>query len=83
MNSDGNAATAQKKPVVFKPEHGGIDNETTATVERGEVLNASGHQDKLKRQYGLLRLVALSLTVDSAWLALGSSISVSICETAP
>ncbi|CAK7236672.1 hypothetical protein SBRCBS47491_009718 [Sporothrix bragantina] len=43
----------------------------------GEV-NASGHPDQLKRQYGLLRVAGAAITIDNAWVVLGSSISVSI-----
>lgn len=42
-------------------------------------VNASGHPDQLKRQYGLLRVAGAAITIDNAWVVLGSSISVSIC----
>lgn len=57
---------------------GGSEDETVAAVENGVVLNASGYRDQLKRQYGLLGLAGIAVTVDNAWVALGSSISVSI-----
>lgn len=57
-------------------EHSG--DETVAAVQDGTVINASGYKDQLKRQYGLLGLAGIALTVDNAWIALGSSISVSI-----
>ncbi|KAH8682461.1 putative choline transport protein [Xylariales sp. PMI_506] len=63
-----------------KPELGGIDNETVATVEDGVNINAAGYKDQLKRQYNLLALAGVALTVDNAWAALGSSISVSIAN---
>ena len=47
--------------------------------ERGEIVNASGHKDQLQRQYGLLSICGLALTIDNAWVALGGSITVSIC----
>lgn len=53
-------------------------DETVAAVQDGTVINASGYKDQLKRQYGLLGLAGIALTVDNAWIALGSSISVSI-----
>ena len=56
----------------------GSEDETVAVVENGVVLNASGYRDQLKRQYGLLGLAGIAVTVDNAWVALGSSISVSI-----
>lgn len=69
----------EKKPAEFSPETGGrLEDETVAAVENGTVINASGYKDQLKRQYGLLGLAGIALTVDNAWIALGSSISVSI-----
>lgn len=62
-----------------RPESGGqSEDETVAVVQEGSVLNASGYKDQLKRQYGLVGLAGIALTVDNAWIALGSSISVSI-----
>lgn len=61
------------------PESGGqTEDETVAAVQDGAVVNASGYQDQLKRQYGLIGLAGIALTVDNAWIALGSSLSVSI-----
>jgi len=57
---------------------GGSEDETVAAVENGVVVNASGYHDQLKRQYSLLKLTGIAVTVDNAWVALGSSISVSI-----
>lgn len=66
------------------PESGGqTEDETVAAVQDGAVINASGYKDQLKRQYGLLGLAGIALTVDNAWIALGSSISVSIGKYAP
>lgn len=47
-------------------------------VAVGQVVNASGHKDQLKRQYGLVAICALALTVDNAWIALGGSVDISI-----
>lgn len=67
------------KPGQHSPELGGNPgDETVAAVQGGTVINASGYRDQLKRQYGLLGLAGIALTVDNAWVALGSSISVSI-----
>ncbi|ROW07668.1 hypothetical protein VMCG_03366 [Cytospora schulzeri] len=74
----------EKKPAEFSPETGGRpEDETVAAVEDGTVINASGYKDQLKRQYGLLGLAGIALTVDNAWIALGSSISVSIANGGP
>jgi choline transport protein len=62
---------------------GGSEDEIVAAVENGVVVNASGYKDQLKRQYGLLGLAGIAVTVDNAWVALGSSISVSILNGGP
>ncbi|EED19525.1 amino acid transporter, putative [Talaromyces stipitatus ATCC 10500] len=59
------------------------DNEVVVVDDDGTVVNASGWQDQLDRQYGLLSLCGIALTVDNAWVALGSSISVSIANGGP
>ncbi|KAK4465513.1 putative amino acid transporter [Cladorrhinum samala] len=61
----------------------GSEDETILVVENGEVVNHSGYRDQLKRQYGLLGIAGIALTVDNAWVALGSSISVSILNGGP
>ncbi|CAJ2500247.1 Uu.00g031000.m01.CDS01 [Anthostomella pinea] len=66
-----------------QPENGGMDDEIIAAVDRGTDVNATGHKDQLRRQYGLLGIVGIALTVDNAWAALGSSISVSISNGGP
>ncbi|KAI1649898.1 putative choline transport protein [Daldinia loculata] len=66
-----------------KPELGGLDNDTVVAVDHGIQVNAAGYKDQLKRQYGLLGIVGFALTVDNAWAALGSSISVSILSGGP
>lgn len=61
------------------PESAGLtEDETVAAIKNGTVVNASGYKDQLKRQYGLVGLAGIAVTVDNAWVALGSSISVSI-----
>jgi hypothetical protein len=62
---------------------GGSEDETIAAVEGGAVVNASGYKDQLKRQYGIVGLAGIALTIDNAWIALGSSLSVSIRECFP
>ncbi|CAN8101349.1 unnamed protein product [Discula destructiva] len=66
------------------PESGGhTEDETVVALQDGAAVNASGYKDQLKRQYGLLGLAGIALTVDNAWIALGSSISVSIANGGP
>jgi hypothetical protein len=77
---------APAEPVTEKkiPQlEGGSEDENVIAVENGTVINPSGYRDQLKRQYGLLGLAGIALTVDNAWIALGSSISVSIREFSP
>lgn len=49
----------------------------------GQAVNASGYRDQLSRQYGLIGLAGMALTIDNAWLAIGSSISISIFNGGP
>jgi choline transport protein len=63
-----------------QPELGGLTDEIVVGVEGGVQINAAGYRDQLKRQYNLVGLAGIALTVDNAWAALGSSISVSIGE---
>jgi hypothetical protein len=60
---------------------GGSIDETVVAIESGAVVNASGYKDQLKRQYGIVGLAGIALTIDNAWIALGSSLSVSIRES--
>jgi len=43
-------------------------------------INASGHRDQLDRHYGILSICGMALTVDNAWVAIGTSLNVAICE---
>lgn len=52
----------------------------TAVGSVHEVINASGHRDQLDRQYGILSICGMALTVDNAWVAIGTSMNVAICE---
>jgi hypothetical protein len=45
-----------------------------------QAINASGHRDQLDRQYGILSICGMALTVDNAWVAIGTSLNVAICE---
>ncbi|KAL1982354.1 hypothetical protein VTN96DRAFT_1385 [Rasamsonia emersonii] len=74
--------SGEKNPDLH-PELGGPAEEVVAAVEDGVAVNASGWKDQLSRQYGLLGLCGIALTVDNAWVALGSSISVSILNGGP
>ncbi|KAI1177384.1 amino acid transporter [Nemania sp. FL0916] len=66
-----------------RPELGGLDVDTIVAVDGGIEVNAAGYKDQLRRQYGFWGIVGIALTVDNAWAALGSSISVSILNGGP
>ena len=53
---------------------------TIVSIEDGVAINASGHKDQLKRQYGLLGICGLALNIDNAWIALGGSVTIAIGE---
>ena len=53
--------------------------EDSAITLNGEVVNASGHRDQLQRGYGFLAICGLALSVDNAWVALGTSLTIAIC----
>ncbi|KPM40106.1 hypothetical protein AK830_g6415 [Neonectria ditissima] len=61
------------------PPHG----DTIVVAETGVRINASGHKDELNRQYGLVGLTGIAVTVNNAWVVLGSSISVSLLNGGP
>jgi hypothetical protein len=45
----------------------------------GLKVNASGHPDQLQRGYELWSTFGLALSVDNAWVALGTSLVIAIC----
>ncbi|KAI9654805.1 MAG: hypothetical protein M1821_005799 [Bathelium mastoideum] len=49
----------------------------------GEIINASGHKDQLQRQYGLLSICGLAISIDNAWVALGTTVSLAIANGGP
>lgn len=55
-------------------------NDDVAVTMTGEIFNASGHRDQLSRQYGLLSICGMALTVDNAWVAIGTSLAISLCK---
>ena len=81
MNPSGSPpGYAEEKAIEAGDYNDGVDRRLPLVGEHGEVINASGHRDQLKRHYGLLSICGLALTIDNAWVALGGSITVSICE---
>ena len=60
-----------------------VSKRTSIVSREGKVVNASGHQDQLQRQYGLLSICGLALTIDNAWIAFGGSLSVAVLNGGP
>lgn len=50
---------------------------------KSDLINASGHVQELKRNFGLTSLAGLGLTVGCVWPALGGSILVAIFNGGP
>ncbi|KAH6997300.1 amino acid/polyamine transporter I [Ilyonectria destructans] len=74
MSTHGDEKDAESLPGV---------NDAVVVGETGVRINASGHKDQLERQYGLVGLTGIAVTVNNAWVVLGSSISVSILNGGP
>ena len=77
------STTQEKKPLGHDPRPTELEIEktqklTSIVTSDGLDVNASGHRDQLQRQYGLLSICGLALTIDNAWVALGGSLTVSI-----
>jgi choline transport protein len=59
-----------------------LQDDTVIVVSHSQshsLINASGHRDQLDRQYGILSICGMALTVDNAWVAIGTSMNVAIC----
>jgi hypothetical protein len=68
-----------KVPEIDREKEAYTPEENTLGVVT-EILNASGHPDQLDRQYGILSICGMALTVDNAWVAIGTSLNVAICK---
>lgn len=68
------------KQAVGDHEKGDSLPEDVAQGSDIEIVNASGHRDQLDRQYGILSICGMALTVDNAWVAIGTSLNVAICK---
>ena len=65
-----------KAPAVLSTDS---DSDSTPVAKlEGRVVNASGHPDKLQREYGVFSICALAINIDNAWEALGASLVVAI-----
>ena len=79
LNHSGRNVTLSEEKMLPRKSKDLVEAGILVENEPGEVVNASGHRDQLQRQYGLLSICGLALTIDNAWVALGGSITVSIC----
>jgi len=82
------STTQEKKLLENDPRPTELETEktqnlTSIVTSDGLDVNASGHRDQLQRQYGLLSICGLALTIDNAWVALGGSLTVSIRKITP
>ena len=59
------------------------DRRTSIISKEGEIINASGHRDQLQRQYGLFSLCGIALNINSAWIVLGGSLTISVLNGGP
>jgi len=78
--AEGHETLTEEKMLEEKSD---VDRRISMVGEHGEIINASGHRDQLKRHYSLLSICGLALTIDNAWVALGGSITVSIYNGGP
>jgi choline transport protein len=54
------------------------DLQAAVPIEKGELINASGHIQELDRNFNLLTLAGVGLVVGNVWPAVGGSILVAI-----
>lgn len=84
----------QEKKVSYEPQrqipdsvpgtvHDISDRRTSIVSKEGEIINASGHRDQLQRQYGLLSICGIALNINSAWIVIGGSLTISILNGGP
>jgi len=88
------APQSSEKKVSYEPQlqgpyvepgtvHDLSDRRTSIISKEGEIINASGHRDQLQRQYGLLSLCGIALNINSAWIVLGGSLTISVLNGGP
>jgi choline transport protein len=65
---------AVSSPNTQRDKHNMSSPEVGGSVGVGEVINASGHKQELKRQFGLLSICAVGITTGNVWTALGGAI---------
>lgn len=63
-------------------EHGELSTRDGASIS-DDLVNASGHVQELKRQFSLLSLAGIGITVGNVWPAAGGSILVALFNGGP
>ncbi|KAK5684538.1 hypothetical protein LTS10_004408 [Elasticomyces elasticus] len=59
------------------------NRQTSVVTKDGTTVNAAGYEDQLQRQYGLLSICGLALTIDNAWVAFAGSLSIAVLNGGP
>lgn len=73
------AATTISDPPKFQEKSDSLPDDVVLGSET-DLINASGHPDQLERNYGILSICGMALTVDNAWVAIGTTLNVAICR---
>ena len=78
------AATKDEKEAIrATDDSSSSDRNGVESLERGEIVNASGHVQQLYRNFNLLTLAGVGIVVGNVWPALGGSILVAIFNGGP
>lgn len=56
----------------------GASTKQGGTVEEGVIINASGHQQELSRNFNFLSLCSVGIVTGNSWTAIGGSIVVAL-----
>ncbi|KAH6900597.1 amino acid/polyamine transporter I [Thelonectria olida] len=75
--------TAEKDILDESMKQSDANNDTVVIGESPLEFSGLGDKEELTRQYGLIGLTGVAVTVNNAWVVLGSSISVSILNGGP
>jgi choline transport protein len=51
--------------------HGDSDTPPESSIERGQLINASGHVQEVNRNFSLLSLAGVGIVVGNVWPAIG------------
>ncbi len=57
-----------------------VDEGVRVSINNHTAINASGHRDQLDRQYRILSICGMALTIDNAWISIGAALNIAICK---